>query len=309
MRGPRSSRWFLAAALLLAAGGAGAHAVSFDFVAPLGAGNRTDAGFFTFEWIDGPDPAGATVVQLFVTRPSLLPWGFPDGGATVAVTSGSIAIADPANTWPWDATAVAPGCYQAWARMVDPLEGSSTIPADGVLTVEGPGNVPPSVWITNPDDAAPNDAGLFSIDFGVDDPDDAMRVTLEAQRPTGAPVRLATDLALPAGRGTGSFPVDTRLLGTGVWYLHARVESGDGGSCDAWWPGALYLGVSGDGGTDGGAPDGGGTGGGAGGAGGGDGGAGGAGGGASKPPAGCGCTSTGSLGLLALALFARRRRR
>jgi hypothetical protein len=298
------SRWpFIA--LLLFASLARAHALAFDFVEPDGAGERTDGGFYTLTWLDGPDPSGSTLVRFHATRPALLPWGMPDGGVTVDITSGAVAIADNANAYQWDATQVAAGCWQPWATMSDPIEGASTIPARGLVTVVNGANVPPSVWVTNPVGAAPTDAGIFSVTFFVDDPDDATLVTLEAQQSTGAPRRLATDLPFTSGGGAGSFPVDVAPLGGGVWFLHALVRNADGGSCDAWWPGALYLsGV--DAGVDAGVPDSG-SGGGAGGSGG-SGGAGG-GGGDGQPPGGCGCTSTGSFGLLALlAGFLSRRR-
>lgn len=296
----------------LACGAARAHAVSFDITRPAGAGNRTDAGVFVFAWTDGPDPAGTTLVRLFASRPSLAPWGAVDGGVELTVTPGAIAIADPTNAFAWDSAGAAPGCYQPWARLTDPLEGASTIAASGLVTVSGAGNVPPSVWITNAADATASDAGQFDLTFSVDDPDDATFVTLEAQTPTGSPLRLATDLPVPLGGGTGSFPVSTSGLDAGVWYLHASVRSGDGGTCDAWWPGSLYVRApSSDAGVDAGAPDSGLPDGGDAGAGGGTGGGGanGTGGGNVNPPGPCGCSTSGAAGALALAALGLVRRR
>jgi hypothetical protein len=186
--------------------------------------------------------------------------------------------------------------------MTDPIEGSSTIVSRGLVTVVNTGNVPPSVWITNALAETSSDAGIFSLRFEVDDPDDATLVTLEAQQSTGTPRRLATDLPFPSGGGSGSFPVDVAALGGGVWYLHALVRDGDGGTCDAWWPGALYLNGAADAGVDAGARDSG------------NGGAGGSGeggsGGGGAPPGTCGCgTAPGFSGLVALVLALRLRLR
>jgi hypothetical protein len=287
--------------VVLLATAAQAHAVAFDFVDPDGAGNRTDGGLYLVSWIDGPDPAGTTLVRLHASRPSLLPWGEVDGGATVDITPGGVAVADSNDTYLWDTAGVAAGCWHPWARMTDPIEGSSTIVSRGLVTVVNSGNVPPSVWVTNALAETASDAGIFSLRFEVDDPDDATTVTLEAQQSTGAPRRLATDLPFPVGGGNGSFPVDIAQLGGGVWYLHATVRDADGGTCDSWWPGALYLNGASDAGVDAGAPDSG--------SGGAGGGTGGAGGGGEAPPKSCGCGATGGFSLVALLLLAAAHQR
>jgi hypothetical protein len=294
----------LIAALVLGSGAASAHAVSFDFVSPAGAGNRTDAGLFVFTWTDGPDAPGQTTARIFLSRPSLLPWGKPDGGVEVEVTAAPFAIADPDNTFVWPSAGAAAGCYQPWVRMTDPMEGASVVPARGLVTVLGGANVPPSVWITTPANAVLSDAGRLEVQFDVDDPDDMTFVTLEARTAESAAVRLATDLPLSLGGGSGSFVVDTALLDAGVWYLHVVVREGDAGTCDAWWPGTLYLQRGADGGSadagrlDAGVRDAGGSN---------DAGTGGGGGG-TAPPQPCGCQAGGpGLALLALLTLARGR--
>jgi hypothetical protein len=288
--------------LTLLASAAHAHVVNFDFVEPSGAGNVADAGSYTLQWLDSYDSTGMTKFELYAARSGVGP--FATGlDASVEITSASISINDPLNLYLWDLTQVEPGCYQPFALVHDPLEGTSARPAAGVVTVapaDG-GNVPPSLWFTTVTGAQPDDAGNLSLEVDYQDPEDPGTLELDYFGSDHDGGTLAQGLPLPKGGGrvAYSFPL-VFLPHPGSYFVRAVAHSNDGRDCQVWWGGSIF--VPGDAGStddagfdagqdagepfDGGTPDGGTT---------------------PTPNKGCGCGAGGaSLALAAWVLLLTR---
>lgn len=284
--------------LVVLATAASAHVVGFTFFTPSGLDGRTDGGAFTLSWTDGPDSIGTAAFTLHAARNGTPPFRLPTADVDLETTPRL--VPDLADTFRWDARAVAPGCYQPFARMTDPEEGVTFRPAEGLVTVspDDGGNRWPVAWVLTASQEQPSDAGTLNLRVAYDDPDDALQLTVRwASVDAGG--TLAAGLPLTPGRGETTYAVNPAFIAAaGPLYLQVEVTSADGHACSTWWSGTLLLAGAGaiDGGGDAGSS----------GAGGGSGGAGG-GGGAAQP--GCGCAAAPLFGPALLLLLLLRRRR
>ncbi len=244
----------LALGCLLFAGAAQAHLVAFDFIAPSGAGQVSDGGVYALRWVDSVDSTGMTVFELYAARGGVGP--FASGlDASVEVTQASVAIDDPLDLFLWDTRGLEPGCYQPYALVHDPIEGTSARPAAGVVTVaptDG-GNVPPSLWFVTVPSTQPDDAGNLALELDYEDPEDPGTLALEWYGSDHDGGALASGLPLPQGGGHFAYTLPRALLpGPGSYFLRAVAHSQDGRDCAVWWGGFVWV-PGGDGGVDAGA--------------------------------------------------------
>ncbi|MBI3182936.1 MAG: MmgE/PrpD family protein [Myxococcales bacterium] len=292
---------------LLAAEGALGHAIQLDFTAPVGVGNRADGGTVRIGWTDSPDPTQAAIVTVLATRRSLSIVDLRDGGGDLLL--GTAAVDDETDSLDWDTAGVPEGCYQPYAVVSDP-DGRDVRPARGSITVGSGPNVPPAVWISNPEGDRPEPDGTFVVRVAVDEPDDTSWLTIRRFDGSGAPTVVASDLEVPDGGGTASFRMDVKPLPPGAYRLHAEVVSADGRRCDSHWPSWLFVSAGYDSGSiDSGSVDSGGWG--SGDAAAGDADDGGEPAASAPPPSprGCGCTAHGAALAGAAILYSRRRPR
>ncbi len=217
-----------------------AHVVTFDFVEPSGVGARTDGGMIAIQWVDGPDPSGLADLMFFASRNGLAP--FAAAPRDTQLNASPVAVADPANVLPWDTTAVPPGCYQPFAVLHDQIEGETTRPAAGVITVAPPdgGNIPPALWILNLVSDKPADGGQFALRIKVVDPDDVGELTVRWSDGADAGGTIVAGLPTNDGGGTLTYAFNARSLPpAAVYYLRAEAKGFDGQRCETWWSGNL----------------------------------------------------------------------
>jgi hypothetical protein len=286
--------WVLAVPLA-----ARAHFISFDFVTPSGVGTRTDGGASALQWVDGSDPQGLADLTFFASRTGLAP--FAAAPRDVQIGPSKIAVNDVANVVAWNASQVPPGCYQPFAVLTDQIEGETVRPSEGVIAVapvDG-GNLPPALWILNPQSEKPSANGMFALRLKIEDPDDLGELSVRWSNGADAGGTIVQGLPTPDGGGTITYAINARgLPPANVYYLQAEVKGFDGQRCSLWWAGFLPGNAVVDAGEledagapeDAGTPDAGVT---------------------TAPPAvpGCGCRQAGPLlGLGVLGLGWRRRR-
>lgn len=208
------------------------HAVAFDFVSPAGAGNYLDGGFTVIRWIDH-DMAGTTTAGLYASRRAYSPFQEPDAGGDFQITTADLSVNNPLDEVQWDARNVPAGCYQPYAI----LRPNETFKRGiGNLTVFTAGqNVPPSVWLTNPAFDQPTAAGLFTVHYRVDDPDDLSHLTVKylnaSDETTGV---IAASIPIPRGGAVGSVAFDVKTVPNAYYFIYAEVTSDDGRRCDVY---------------------------------------------------------------------------
>lgn len=175
---------------------------------------------------DTPSVFGPSEVQLYVTRTSTRPLYQGERPRTPWTRIHSVLDSDPANAFTWRTATVAPGHYFVWSHMVEPPEENlefAAFQAPFVLTVEREGALQgPTVMVTRPASLFPA-FGSYDITYTACDPTGTARVRIEAAY-DGAPddYRLIAD-DLPAVR-SGTVTWDTRSLQVGRWVVRAQVH-------------------------------------------------------------------------------------
>ncbi len=229
---------------LLVASAASAQSVNFEFVAPLGAGNRVaDGGTAVLEWVDGPDSADVARVSLYAVPGGISPVAAIAAGALLPITPGPLHINDPANAYDWSTEGLSPGCYQPLAILTDPSGGAPRlIPAPGVFSVGTTNALPPSIWIVSPADTPVDAQGLLRLNVLIDDPQGDATVEFSFVQ-LGVETPIGDSFVATAGTNQVFFSINTARAPIGVSFVRARITAwaGPAAACDAYWQGLVRI--------------------------------------------------------------------
>lgn len=231
MRALRPAAWLGA----LVATAALAHLVpTATFSTPSGAGNlpEPDGGTFEIRWTDGEPPA-ETTLELYASPVPIPPLTAPGvvASAGILLNRTELRLADPVNAYDWSTRRLAPGCYHIVGIATDYFEQVMTL-APGVVTVPAPDDVPPSLWLSDTDEVAPD--GTFLLHFQVSDPEDPQRVSISYGRngPSGLTlIEAVRGLEFPPGTHDGSFLMSFEDAGYAYYSIYAEVSSGHDAGC------------------------------------------------------------------------------
>ncbi len=221
---------------------AAAHGLYFRFRAPAGAGNHPDGGVAAIAW-DDLDTDGFAWTSLYAVKDGVNLIAIPTPGAPsmVPLSSARLPTRELPDAISWDVRGVRPGCYQPYAFVEDPGYEVVYATGPGLITVSGPDNVHPSVWIDNPPGDGPAANGRFALKLTAQDPDDGMTVSAYAVDESNVTLPLGSLPALPAGTHAVTLEVDTAGLAPGTYQLMADVRSSDGARCASFWKALLTL--------------------------------------------------------------------
>lgn len=228
---------------VLSAAVVSAHTQPFTFIGPVGTGDRADGG--VLQWTDGVDPLNKVSLGFKARRTAFAPWEelrVAEANA-LAITPTDIPMADVANTYTWDTSAVEPGCYQPIAVLTESTEGKTRFHGLGQLVIDEPGgNKSPSIWIT--DDSEESTAlvdGMWTVRFETDDPDDGAVVTVWLVSAATKEAVRSVEVPVSPGHAVSSAVIDTAGLPSGLYAAHAIMLSPNQRSCDSWTRGLVQV--------------------------------------------------------------------